>query len=133
MKIWNAAPVPLINHAPSGTMAETAAPGTAKNLKAMTSEAARAARRRHLRNGLEPACAQFALPPDYAMTLARLSRNSEREAPDVPVHQPPDREDDKDQPEYAADPDGSALTVIAAAVEPKPASKENQEQHDDQN
>jgi hypothetical protein len=39
----------------------------------------------------------------------------------VPVHQPPDREDDKDQPEYAADPDGSALTVIAAAVEAKPA------------
>jgi hypothetical protein len=79
----------------------------------------------NLRNGLEPPCAQFDLSPDYA-------RNSEREAPDVPVHQPPDREDDEDQPEYAADPNGSALTVIAAAVEPKPASKENQEQHDDQ-
>ena len=51
----------------------------------------------------------------------------------MPVHQPPDREDDKDQPEYAADPDGSALTVIAAAVEPKPTSKEKHEQQDDQN
>ena len=51
----------------------------------------------------------------------------------MPVHQPPDREDDKDQPEYAADPDGSALTIIAAAVEAKPASKENYEQQDDQN
>jgi hypothetical protein len=49
------------------------------------------------------------------------------------VHQPPDHEDDKDQPEYAADPDRSALTVIAAAIEPKPASKEDYEQHDDQN
>jgi hypothetical protein len=43
----------------------------------------------------------------------------------VPVHQPPDHEGDKDQPEYAADPDRPTLTVIAAAVEPKPASKEN--------
>ena len=60
-------------------------------------------------------------------------RSSEREAPNVPVHQPPDREDDKDQSEYAADPDGSALTVIAAAVEPKPASKEDHEQQNDQN
>ena len=51
----------------------------------------------------------------------------------MPVHQPPDREDDKDQPEYAADPDGSALTVITAAVEPKPTPKENEEQQDDQN
>ena len=49
------------------------------------------------------------------------------------MHQPADREDDKDQPEYAADPDGSALTIIAAAVEPKPSSKENQEQQDDEN
>ena len=49
------------------------------------------------------------------------------------MHQPPDHEDDKDQPEYAADPDGTALTVIASTVEPKPAPKENQEQHDDQN
>jgi hypothetical protein len=51
----------------------------------------------------------------------------------VPMHQPPDREDDKDQPEYAADPNGSALTVITAAVEPKPTPKENEEQQDDQN
>jgi hypothetical protein len=51
----------------------------------------------------------------------------------VPVHQPPDHEGDKDQPEYAADPDRPTLTVIAAAVEPKPTSKENHEQHDDQN
>ena len=51
----------------------------------------------------------------------------------MPVHQPPDREDDKDQPEYAANPDGSALTVIATAVKPKPATKENHEQQDDQN
>ena len=43
----------------------------------------------------------------------------------MPVHQPPDREDDKDQPEHAADPDGSALTVITATVEPKPTPKEN--------
>ena len=61
-----------------------------------------------------------------------LSRSSEREAPDMPVHQPPDREDDKDQPEYAADPDGSALTVIASTVEPKPAPEQNEEQDDDQ-
>jgi hypothetical protein len=58
---------------------------------------------------------------------------SEREATDVPVHQPPDHQDDQDQPEYAADPNGPALTVIAAAVVPKPASKENHEQQDDQN
>jgi hypothetical protein len=51
----------------------------------------------------------------------------------VSVHQPPDREDNKDQPEYAADPDGSALTEITAAVEPKPTPKENKEQQDDQN
>ena len=50
----------------------------------------------------------------------------------MPVHQPPDHEDDQDQPEYA-DPNGPALTVIAAAVVPKPASKENHEQQDDQN
>jgi hypothetical protein len=62
-----------------------------------------------------------------------LPRSLERESPDVPVHEPSDREDDKDQPEYAADPDGSALTVIAAAVEPKPAPEENHEQQDDQN
>ncbi len=49
------------------------------------------------------------------------------------VDQPSDNEDDEDQPEYAADPDRSALTVIAAAVEPKPAAKEKQQQHDDQN
>jgi hypothetical protein len=49
------------------------------------------------------------------------------------VHQPPDREDDKDQPEYAANPDGSALPVIATAVKPKPATKEDREQQDDQN
>jgi len=67
------------------------------------------------------------------MTSEALSRNSEREAPDVPMHQPPDREDDKDQPDYAADPNGPALTVIAAAVEPKPASKEKHKQQDDQN
>jgi hypothetical protein len=49
------------------------------------------------------------------------------------VHQPPDHKDDKDQPEYAAEPDGPTLTVIAAAVEPKPASKEKHKQQDDQN
>src|SRR6266404_1133056 len=62
-----------------------------------------------------------------------LPRSSEIEAPEVPMHQPPDHEDDHDQPEYAADPNGPALTVIAAAVVPKPASKEDEEQHDDQN
>ena len=74
----------------------------------------------------------YPLLPDYAMP-ARLFRSSEREAPNVPVHQPPDREDDKDQPEYAANPDGSALTVIATSVKPKPAAKENHEHQDDQN
>ena len=39
------------------------------------------------------------------------------------MHQPPNYEDNKDQPEYAADPDGSPLTVITPTVEPKPASK----------
>ena len=51
----------------------------------------------------------------------------------MPVHQPPDHEDNQGQPEYAADPNGPALTVIAAAVVPKPASKEEEEQHYDQN
>ena len=51
----------------------------------------------------------------------------------MPVHQPSDREDDDDQPDYAADPNGSALTVIAAAIKPKPAPEQNQEQDDDQN
>ena len=51
----------------------------------------------------------------------------------MPVHQPPDHEDDQDQPEYATDPNGPALMVIAAAVVPKPASKKNHEQQDDQN
>jgi hypothetical protein len=64
---------------------------------------------------------------------AGASRSSEGEAPEVPVHQPSDREDNNDQSEYAADPDGSALSIITTAVEPKPASKENHEQHDDQN
>ena len=49
------------------------------------------------------------------------------------MHQPPDHEDDKDQPDDAADPDRAALTVIAAAIEPEPTAKENHEQHDDQN
>jgi hypothetical protein len=74
----------------------------------------------------------YPLLPDYAMAR-RLSRTSEIEAPNVPVHQPPDRQDDKDQPEYAANPDGAALTVIATAVESKPAAKEKHEQQDDQN
>ena len=49
----------------------------------------------------------------------------------MPVHQPSDREDDDDQPDYAADPNGAALTVIAAAIKPKPAPEQNQEQDDD--
>ena len=61
-----------------------------------------------------------------------LPRSSEREAADVPVHQPPDHEDDGDQAEYAADPDGSALTMIAATIKPKPAPEQNEEQDDDQ-
>ena len=108
-------------------MAETAMPETAKDVKAMTSEAARAARRSNLGKGLELTCAQSA-PALSRPSPAKLSRSSEGDAPDVPVHQPPDREDDKDQPEYAADSDGSALTVIAAAVESESASEENQEQ-----
>jgi hypothetical protein len=51
----------------------------------------------------------------------------------MPVHQPSDHEDDQDQSEYAADPNRAALTVIAAAVVPKPAPEENHEQQDDQN
>ena len=51
----------------------------------------------------------------------------------MPLHQPADHEDDEDQAEYATDPDAPALTVIAAAVEPKPTAKENHEQHDKQN
>jgi hypothetical protein len=51
----------------------------------------------------------------------------------VPVHQPPNHEDDQDQPKYAADPNRPALMVIAAAIVPKPASKEDHEQQDDQN
>ena len=51
----------------------------------------------------------------------------------MPVHQPAYHEDDEDQAEYATDPDASALTVIAAAVEPKSTAKENHEQHDKQN
>jgi hypothetical protein len=51
----------------------------------------------------------------------------------MPVHQPPNHEDDQHQPEYAADPNRPALTVIAAAVVPKPAPEENHEQQDDQN
>src|ERR1700758_190304 len=43
-KIWTAA-APSINHVPSGTMGETAVPGTAKDDNAMTSKAAQAARR----------------------------------------------------------------------------------------
>ena len=66
------------------------------------------------------------------MTNEVLS-SSEIEASNVPVHQPPNHEDDQDQPEYAADPNGPALTVIAAAVVPKPAPEENREQQDDQN
>jgi hypothetical protein len=66
------------------------------------------------------------------MTNEVLS-SSEIEAPDMPVHQPSDHEDDQDQSEYAADPNRAALTVIAAAVIPKPAPEENHEQQDDQN
>ena len=96
-KIWAAPPVPSMNHAPLGAMADAAVPGTGRDNKAMTSEAARAARpsQSAQQNGLELACAQFALPADYAMTSEALSK-LEGEAPDVPVHQPPDREDDKD-------------------------------------
>ena len=43
----------------------------------------------------------------------------------MPVHQPSDHEDDQDQSEHAADPNGPALAVIAAAVVPKPATEEN--------
>ena len=66
------------------------------------------------------------------MTNEVLS-SSEIEAPDVAVHQPSDHKDDQDQSEYAADPNRPALTVIAAAVIPKPAPEENHEQQDDQN
>ena len=50
----------------------------------------------------------------------------------MPVHQPSDHEDDSDQAEYAADPDGSTLTIVAPAVEPKPTPEQNEEQDDDQ-
>ena len=72
--------------------------------------------------------------PSAQCVPARLRhdrRGSERDAADVSVHQPPDHEDDDHQTEYAADPDGSALTVIAPTVEPKPAPEQNQEQDDD--
>ena len=69
----------------------------------------------------------------HARTIEALTdRCSEREAADVPVYQPPNHEDDQDQAEYAADPDGSALAVIAAAVKPKAAPEQNQEQYNDQ-
>ena len=86
----------------------------------MTSEAVQAARRSQ--SAQQPTAASDCIGTP---TRAGSFRSSEGEASNVPMHQPPDREDDKDQPEYAADPDGSALTVIAAAVEPEPASKEN--------
>jgi hypothetical protein len=50
----------------------------------------------------------------------------------VAVHKPPDHEDDGDQAEYAADPDGTALTVIASTVEPKRAPEQNEEQDNDE-
>jgi hypothetical protein len=75
-----------------------------------------------LRNGPKPASAHPA-PARLRHDPTRFSRSSEIEASDVPVHQPPDHEDDQEQPEYAADPKGPTLTVIAAAVVPKPASK----------
>ena len=49
------------------------------------------------------------------------------------MHQPPDHEDDQHQAEYTADPNGPALTVIAAPVVPKPAPEENHEQENNQN
>ena len=67
-------------------------------------------------------------------SVSPLGRGAaEIKAPDVAVHQPPDHEDDQDQSEYAADPNRPALTVIAAAVIPKPAPEENHEEQDDQN
>ena len=85
-----------------------------------------------LRNGPKLASAHPA-PARLRHDPTRFSRSSEIEASEVPVHQPPDHEDDQDQPEYAADPKGPTLTVIAAAIVPKSASKEDHEQQDDQN
>jgi hypothetical protein len=98
----------------------------------MNSKAAQAVRRGQSAQRAEAGVCTIRFRPIYAMTDEALS-NSEREAPDVPVHQPPDHEDYKDQPDYATDTDRSALTVVAAAVEPNPAPKENYEQQDDQN
>jgi hypothetical protein len=113
-------------------MAAKAAPGTAKNVNAVTSEAAQAARRRERAQERKANVFTIPLLRDYTPP-ARISRSSEIERPDVPVHQPPDHEDDQDQAEHGTDPNRPALTVIAAAVVPEPASEENHEQQDDQN
>ena len=111
-KIWIAAPVPSMNHALSGTSAETAVPGTPSTDKAATSEAARAARRSQSTQ-LNDASVCTIRSARLRHGQARLlSKISEIEAPEVPVHQPPDHEDDKDQTDDAADPDWAALTVI---------------------
>jgi len=96
-----------MNQAPAaGTVVETALPGVAKNIRPITSKiAARGWRSRsaQLRSrGQSTICSRRLRD---ATTRLCVSRGSEGEGPDVPVHQPPDHEDDKDQPEEAADPD----------------------------
>jgi hypothetical protein len=49
----------------------------------------------------------------FVPSPAKLSRSSEGNAPDVPVHQPPDREDDKDQPEFAEEHDHIGTATYA--------------------
>ena len=119
-KIWTTAAAPSINYAPLGTMAETAVPET-KDTKATTSEATRAARRSQSGQRTEAGVCTIRSGA-IAPSPAKLSRSSEGDAPDLPVHQPPDREDDKDQPEYtAAIPTGPPLCRICHQTSPWPA------------
>ena len=60
MKIWTAPPVPSMNHAPSGTMAETALPGTPKGHEAAAATQYERLDAANLRNGPELASAQSA-------------------------------------------------------------------------
>ena len=51
----------------------------------------------------------------------------------MPVHCHPITRTIRTNPEHAADPNGPALAVIAAAAVPKPAPEQNHDQQDDQN
>jgi hypothetical protein len=114
--------VPSMNQAPAAApVGEMAFPGAVKNVRAITSKAGARAWRSQ---SVQPTEVDRRTACTRRLSYSHLAISVSLEGPDVPIDQPSDHEDDQDQSEQAANAYRSALTIIAAAVEPKPAAKE---------